>query len=100
MIADLRSHIGVVPQDTVLFNASILFNVRYSKPLATEEEVYAACKAAKIHDQILRFPDGYATSVGERGLRLSGGERQRVSASPWPSFIAALTDPTTTDCDS
>lgn len=75
----LRQSIGVVPQDTVLFNATIMYNLRYAKPDATEEDVYAACKAANIHDSILGFPDGYETIVGERGLKLSGGERQRVS---------------------
>lgn len=74
----LRQNIGVVPQDTVLFNATIMYNLLYAKPGATEEDVYEACKAANIHDRILAFPDGYQTKVGERGLKLSGGERQRV----------------------
>lgn len=74
----LRQNIGVVPQDTVLFNATIMYNLLYAKPGATEEDVYEACKAANIHDRILNFPDGYQTKVGERGLKLSGGERQRV----------------------
>lgn len=78
-IDSLRRHIGVVPQDTVLFNESLMYNLKYANPEATEEQVYAACKAASIHDKILGFPDGYNTKVGERGLRLSGGEKQRVA---------------------
>jgi ABC-type multidrug transport system fused ATPase/permease subunit len=77
----LRRNIGVVPQDTVLFNASIMYNLLYASPDATEAEVYKACTAANIHDRILAFPDGYDTKVGERGLKLSGGERQRVRRS-------------------
>eukprot|EP00834_Sanchytrium_tribonematis_P005318 NODE_314_length_9990_cov_0.963401.p2 type:complete len:663 gc:universal NODE_314_length_9990_cov_0.963401:4187-6175(+) len=75
----LRSRIGIVPQDCVLFNDSILYNVRYSRPTATDDEVFEACKQAQIHDKILTFPDGYQTKVGERGLRLSGGEKQRIA---------------------
>jgi ABC-type transport system involved in Fe-S cluster assembly fused permease/ATPase subunit len=75
----LRRHIGVVPQDTALFNESIMYNIRYARQSATDEEIYEACKAACIHDRILSFPDGYNTKVGERGLRLSGGEKQRVA---------------------
>ncbi|WEW58915.1 ATP-binding cassette-type vacuolar membrane transporter Hmt1 [Emydomyces testavorans] len=78
-IDSLRSHIGVVPQDTVLFNESLMYNLKYANPSATDEDVYAACRAASIHDRILTFPDGYETMVGERGLRLSGGEKQRVA---------------------
>ena len=74
----LRKHIGVVPQDTVLFNASIMYNLRYANPKATEFDVYEAAKAANIHDRIMTFPEKYETKVGERGLKLSGGERQRV----------------------
>lgn len=74
----LRRNIGVVPQDTVLFNATIMYNLLYAKPGATEDDVFEACRAANIHDRILAFPDGYSTKVGERGLKLSGGERQRV----------------------
>ena len=77
-ISSLRSHIGVVPQDTVLFNASIMYNILYAKSDATPEEVYEACRVARIHDAIMRFPDKYKTVVGEMGLKLSGGERQRV----------------------
>lgn len=86
----LRRNIGVVPQDTVLFNATIMYNLLYARPDATEADVYDACKTANIHDRILAFPDGYQTKVGERGLKLSGGERQRVydpfSLSSCPRF--------------
>ncbi|KAJ5629007.1 Vacuolar ABC heavy metal transporter (H.t1.c1) [Penicillium lividum] len=78
-IDSLRKHIGVVPQDTVLFNETLMYNLKYANQDATDEEVYEACRAASIHDKILAFPDGYATKVGERGLRLSGGEKQRVA---------------------
>ncbi|PGH09255.1 hypothetical protein GX51_00697 [Blastomyces parvus] len=78
-IDSVRRHIGVVPQDTVLFNETLMYNLKYANPAATDEEVYAACRAASIHDKILAFPDGYQTKVGERGLRLSGGEKQRVA---------------------
>ena len=74
----LHDAIGVVPQDTVLFNDTIYYNVAYGRPDASRAEVEAAAKAAKIHDFILTLPDGYDTSVGERGLKLSGGEKQRV----------------------
>ncbi|KAI9068369.1 hypothetical protein FKP32DRAFT_1587767 [Trametes sanguinea] len=75
----LRRAIGVVPQDPVLFNASIGYNIGYGKFGATQEEIVAAAKAAQIHDRIMSFPDGYDTKVGERGIRLSGGEKQRVA---------------------
>ncbi|KAF1916538.1 hypothetical protein BDU57DRAFT_449651 [Ampelomyces quisqualis] len=78
-IDSVRSHIGVVPQDTVLFNETLMYNLRYANPEATDEQVYDACRAASIHDKILTFPDKYETKVGERGLRLSGGEKQRVA---------------------
>ena len=78
-IDSLRRHIGVVPQDTVLFNESLMYNLKYANPEATDEQVHEACKAASIHDRIMTFPDGYDTKVGERGLRLSGGEKQRVA---------------------
>ncbi|KAL8799413.1 MAG: hypothetical protein Q9182_005898 [Xanthomendoza sp. 2 TL-2023] len=78
-IESLRRHIGVVPQDTVLFNESLMFNLKYAKPDAEDEEVYAACRAASIHEKIMGFPDGYDARVGERGLKLSGGEKQRVA---------------------
>ncbi|MGV3741731.1 MAG: ABCB family ABC transporter ATP-binding protein/permease, partial [Burkholderiaceae bacterium] len=75
----LRHAIGIVPQDTVLFNDTIEYNIAYGKPGATREEVVAAAKAAYIHEFIESLPDGYATMVGERGLKLSGGEKQRVA---------------------
>ncbi|KAK0646525.1 hypothetical protein B0T16DRAFT_390940 [Cercophora newfieldiana] len=78
-IDSVRRFIGVVPQDTILFNESLMYNLKYANPSATDEEVYEACRAAAIHDRIMAFPDGYLTKVGERGLRLSGGEKQRVA---------------------
>ncbi|KAI1432865.1 P-loop containing nucleoside triphosphate hydrolase protein [Xylaria sp. CBS 124048] len=78
-IDSLRKHIGVVPQDTVLFNATIMYNLLYANPKASEAEVHEACKAANIHERIMAFPDQYNTMVGERGLKLSGGERQRIA---------------------
>jgi ABC-type transport system involved in Fe-S cluster assembly fused permease/ATPase subunit len=75
----LRKAIGIVPQDTVLFNDSIEYNIAYGRPEATHEEVVAVAKAAYIHEFIESLPDGYATAVGERGLKLSGGEKQRVA---------------------
>jgi ATP-binding cassette subfamily B protein len=76
--ASLRAAIGVVPQDTVLFNDSIYYNIAYGRPEATRDEVEAAARAAQIHDFVSRLPQGYDTVVGERGLKLSGGEKQRV----------------------
>ena len=78
-LESLRSCIGVVPQDPSLFNDTIMQNVRYSKLDATDEEIYEACKAASIHDKILQFPKGYASKVGEKGVKLSGGELQRIA---------------------
>ncbi|QTC00598.1 ABC transporter ATP-binding protein/permease [Alcaligenes sp. SORT26] len=75
----LRRHIGIVPQDTVLFNDTILHNIAYGRPDASKEQIVAAARAASIHDFILSLPDGYETVVGERGLKLSGGEKQRVA---------------------
>ncbi len=75
----VRAAIGIVPQDTVLFNDSIRYNIRYGRPAASDEEVEAAAKAAHIHHFIESLPDGYASEVGERGLKLSGGEKQRVA---------------------
>ena len=75
----LRKQIGVVPQDTVLFNDSIEANIRYAKPEASLDEVKNASKLAEIDAQIMQFPDNYETVVGERGLKLSGGEKQRVA---------------------
>ncbi|WP_420567634.1 ABCB family ABC transporter ATP-binding protein/permease [Thalassovita sp.] len=74
----LHSVIGVVPQDTVLFNDTIRYNIAYGRDNATEAEVIEAAKAAQIHDFVLSLPEGYDTQVGERGLKLSGGEKQRV----------------------
>ena len=74
----LHQAIGVVPQDTVLFNDTILYNIAYGRAGASRAEIEAAAKAAKIHDFVLRLPQGYDTVVGERGLKLSGGEKQRV----------------------
>ncbi|KAK0736915.1 hypothetical protein B0T21DRAFT_286353 [Apiosordaria backusii] len=78
-IDSVRRAIGVVPQDTILFNETLMYNLRYANPSATDEEIFEACRAAAIHDRIMSFPDGYNTKVGERGLRLSGGEKQRVA---------------------
>ena len=75
----LRQSVGIVPQDTVLFNDTIAYNIRYGRPEASEEEVYAAARLASIHDFIVSLPKGYETRVGERGLKLSGGEKQRVA---------------------
>ncbi|XP_008793410.1 ABC transporter B family member 25, mitochondrial [Phoenix dactylifera] len=75
----LRKCIGVVPQDTVLFNDTIFHNIHYGRLSATKEEVFEAARHAAIHDTIMNFPEKYATIVGERGLKLSGGEKQRVS---------------------
>ncbi|HST27156.1 MAG TPA: ABC transporter ATP-binding protein/permease [Rudaea sp.] len=77
--ASLRAAIGIVPQDTVLFNDSIYYNIAYGRPNATREEVEAAAKAAHIHDFVMSLPQGYESQVGERGLKLSGGEKQRVA---------------------
>ena len=74
----LHAQIGVVPQDTVLFNDTVLYNIAYGRPEASRSEIEAAAKAAKIHDFIMELPEGYQTQVGERGLKLSGGEKQRV----------------------
>ncbi|GGC38965.1 ABC transporter ATP-binding protein [Siccirubricoccus deserti] len=75
----LRAAIGVVPQDTVLFNDTIRYNIAYGRPGATDAEVVRAATLAQVHDFVLRLPDGYRTMVGERGLKLSGGEKQRVA---------------------
>jgi len=77
--SSLRAAIGIVPQDTVLFNDTIYYNIRYGRPDAAREEVVAAAQAAHIHDFIQILPDGYEARVGERGLKLSGGEKQRVA---------------------
>jgi ATP-binding cassette subfamily B protein len=77
--ASLRAAIGIVPQDTVLFNDTIEYNIAYGRPGATQDEIVAAARLAQIHDFVSRLPEGYATPVGERGLKLSGGEKQRVA---------------------
>ena len=77
--ASLRQAIGIVPQDTVLFNDTIAYNIRYGRPDASLDEVHQAARAAHIHDFIQSLPQGYDTPVGERGLKLSGGEKQRVA---------------------
>jgi ATP-binding cassette, subfamily B, heavy metal transporter len=77
--ASLRAAIGIVPQDTVLFNDTILYNIRYGRPDASDQEIFEAARAAHIHDFIITLPKGYETMVGERGLKLSGGEKQRVA---------------------
>ncbi len=77
--SSLRAAIGVVPQDTVLFNDTIYYNIAYGRPDATPTEVEEAARLARIHEFIMAIPDGYQTRVGERGLKLSGGEKQRVA---------------------
>ena len=77
--SSVRSAIGIVPQDTVLFNDSIEYNIAYGRPDASKDEIVAAAKLAQIHDFVNALPEGYATPVGERGLKLSGGEKQRVA---------------------
>ena len=77
--ASLRAAIGIVPQDTVLFNDTIYYNIAYGRPGAAPSDVERAARLARIHDFIMSLPDGYDTAVGERGLKLSGGERQRVA---------------------
>lgn len=78
-LASLRQAIGKVPQDMVLFNDTIYYNIAYGNLGASREEVYAAAQAARVHEAILAMPEGYNTVVGERGLKLSGGEKQRVA---------------------
>lgn len=77
--SSLRAAIGIVPQDTVLFNDTLLYNIQYGRPGASRKEVEAAADAAQLTDFIARLPDGFDTRVGERGLKLSGGEKQRVA---------------------
>jgi len=77
--ASVRAAIGIVPQDTVLFNDTIEYNIGYGRPGATHDEIVAAATLAQIHTFIASTPEGYATPVGERGLKLSGGEKQRVA---------------------
>jgi ATP-binding cassette subfamily B protein len=76
--SSLHQAIGVVPQDTVLFNDTVLYNIAYGRAGASRAEIESAAKAAKIHDFVMSLPQGYDTTVGERGLKLSGGEKQRV----------------------
>ena len=76
----LRKLFGVVPQETTLYNDTLLYNVRYANADATNEDVYQACRAAHIDHKIQSWPKKYETIVGERGLKISGGERQRVSS--------------------
>jgi ATP-binding cassette subfamily B protein len=78
-LADLRARIGIVPQDSTIFSTSALENIRYGRPDATDSEVHAAARAAFAHDFVVALPEGYATFLGERGVRLSGGQRQRIS---------------------
>jgi ATP-binding cassette subfamily B protein len=75
----LRQAIGVVPQDTVLFNDTIRYNIGYGRPGASQDDIERAAKLAQVHDFVLKLPEGYDTKVGERGLKLSGGEKQRVA---------------------
>jgi ATP-binding cassette subfamily B protein len=75
----LRQAIGIVPQDTVLFNDTVAYNIAYGRPGASQADIESAAKSAQIHDFIVSLPDGYQTMVGERGLKLSGGEKQRVA---------------------
>ncbi len=78
-LSDLRRAIAIVPQDVQLFRGSILENIRYGRLEASDEEVFAAARDANVEEYVRAFPDGYATEVGERGMRLSGGERQRIA---------------------
>ncbi|ROV88597.1 hypothetical protein VSDG_09143 [Cytospora chrysosperma] len=78
-IDSVRRAIGVVPQETILFNDTIMYNLKYANPECSDEDIYEACRAASIHERIMSFADGYQTRVGDRGMRLSGGEKQRVA---------------------
>ena len=78
-LASLRKHIGLVQQDIYLFSGTVLDNIRYGDPEATEEEIIEAAKKANAHDFILSLPNGYATDIGQRGVKLSGGQKQRLS---------------------
>jgi ATP-binding cassette subfamily B protein len=79
LLADLRARIAVVPQEPVIFSGTVLDNIRYGRPDATEEEAHAAARGAFVDEFVRQLPDGYATFVGERGVRLSGGQRQRIA---------------------
>lgn len=87
MLSSLRHAIGKVPQDMVLFNDTIYYNIAYGNLNATRQQVEAAARQARIHDQIMAMPDGYDTVVGERGLKLSGGEKQRVAIARWVGLL-------------
>ena len=76
---DLRNHIGIVQQDVYLFAGTIMDNIRYGRPDATDEEVIRAARNANAHEFIMSFPDGYHTDIGQRGVKLSGGQKQRLS---------------------
>ena len=78
-LSSLRDVLGIVPQDPVLFNATVIENLRYARSDATNEDVYNACKAAAVHEKIMSFPDQYRSKVGEKGVKLSGGELQRIA---------------------
>ena len=90
----VRRVLGVVPQDVVLFNDTVEYNLRYGAPDASTEQVEAAARHAQVHDAVTRMPDGYNTIVGERGLKLSGGEKQRIAIGR-----AMLRDPPILLCD-
>ena len=78
-LEELRGHIGIVQQDVYLFAGSIMDNIRYGRPEATDEDVIRAAKNANAHEFIMNFPDGYDTDIGQRGVKLSGGQKQRLS---------------------
>ena len=78
-LAQLRQHMALVPQQPALFTADVRYNIAYGKPQASDEEVIAAARAAHCHDFIMRLPGGYASHLGEQGVRLSGGQRQRIA---------------------
>ena len=78
-LADLRGRVGIVPQDSTIFSANAMENIRYGRPDASDADVVAAAKAAHAHDFLTALPEGYQTFLGERGVRLSGGQRQRIS---------------------
>jgi ATP-binding cassette, subfamily B, bacterial len=78
-LGDLRGRVGIVPQDSTIFSANAMDNIRYGQPDASDAEVIAAAKAAHAHDFLTALPEGYQTFLGERGVRLSGGQRQRIS---------------------
>lgn len=98
----VRSRIGVVPQDTVLFNNTVRYNIAYGRLDATTEEIEDAAKQASIHDAIMRFPERYDTEVGERGLKISGGEKQRlaIARTVLKNPVVLLLDETTSSLDS